>query len=167
MRGVSDPRLFVPMLGLAALVLAMDQATKIYVFEVLLVDRWEIVVLPVFSLVLRLNTGISFSFLSHLPPWVFVALAFAVTVGMLVWLAGTHRRLPAIGLALVIGGALGNVVDRVRLGAVRDFLLVHWPYSDWPFANLAFNLADAGISIGVVLLILDGLAGPRKAPESP
>ena len=167
MRGFADRRLFVVMLILAALVVALDQATKIYVFEVLLVDRPEIVVLPVFSLVLRLNTGISFSFLSHLPSWVFAALALAVTVGMLIWLARTERRLPAIGLALIIGGALGNAVDRVRLGAVRDFLLVHWPYGDWPFANLAFNLADAGISTGVVLLLWDGLFGPRRAAESP
>jgi lipoprotein signal peptidase len=90
---------------------------------------------------------------------------------MLIWLARTDRRLPAIGLALIIGGALGNVTDRMRLGAVRDFLLVHWPDSDWPpdwpLLNLAFNVADAAISCGVVLLISDGLFGPRNAPESP
>lgn len=163
----ADPRLFVTMLGLSALVLAIDQASKIYVFTILLVDRPEIVVLPVFSLVLRLNTGISFSALSHLPAWVFASLAIAIAAGMLVWLARTDRRLPAMGLALVIGGAVGNLIDRVRLGAVRDFLLVHWPYSDWPLVNLAFNAADAAISCGVVLLIWDGLFGPRKAVESP
>ena len=100
----------------------------------------------------------------HLPPWVFAGLAIVVAVGMLIWLARTDGRLPAIGLSLVIGGALGNVADPVRLGAIRDFLLVHWPYSDWQLANLAFNVADAAISCGVVLLIWDGLFGSRKGP---
>ena len=167
----ADPRLFVAMLGLAALIVVLDQATKIYVFEVLLIDRPEIAVLPVFSLVLRLNTGISFSALSHLPPWVFAGLAMVIAAGMLIWLARTDRRLPAIGLSLIIGGALGNLADRVRLGAVRDFLLISWPSADWlpdwPLPNLAFNVADVAISCGVVLLIWDGLFGPRKAPESP
>jgi len=119
------------------------------------------VILPVFSLVKRYNTGISFSFLAtdHVyGPWVFAALATVIALGLLIWLSQTADRLPAIGLALVVGGAIGNVIDRVREGAVMDFLLFHWQDLAWP----AFNLADSFITIGVALLIFDGVFGGRK-----
>ncbi len=72
---------------------------------------------------------------------------------MLVWLFRTRRVLPALALGLIVGGALGNVIDRLRLGAVFDFIDVHLAGYHWP----AFNLADSALSIGVVLLIIDGL----------
>ena len=155
------PKLFYRMCGLAALVVVLDQASKFLVFRVLLGDLSEIVVLPVFSLVQRYNTGISFSILATdhaIGPWVFALLATLIAVGLLIWLSQTADWLPATGLALVIGGAIGNVVDRVREGAVLDFLLFHWKDLAWP----AFNLADSAISIGVALLIYDGLFGGRK-----
>jgi signal peptidase II len=149
------------MCGLAALAILLDQVSKLLVFRVLMEHETERVILPVFSLVTRYNTGISFSFLAtdHVyGPWIFAGLASIIALGLLVWLSQTADRLPAIGLALVVGGAIGNVIDRVREGAVMDFLLFHWKDLAWP----AFNLADSFITIGVALLIFDGVFGGRK-----
>jgi len=158
------PKLFYRMCGLAAVVMLLDQATKFLVFRVVLGDLSEVVVLPVFSLVQRYNTGISFSILATdhaIGPWAFALAAILIAIGLLVWLSQTAEWLPAAGLALVIGGAIGNVVDRLREGAVLDFLLFHWRDLAWP----AFNLADSAISIGVAMLIYDGLFGGRKRAQ--
>jgi signal peptidase II len=158
---LANPKLFYAMSVLAALVVLLDQGTKFLMFEWLLVGTPEIPVAPFFSLVERYNTGISFSIFATdhgAGPWVFAALAAAIALGLLVWLSQTAERLPAIGLALVIGGAIGNVIDRVRIGAVLDFLLFYWRDWAWP----AFNLADSAITIGVVLLIYDGVFGDRR-----
>jgi signal peptidase II len=155
------PRLFYRMCGLSALAVLLDQAGKLLVFRVLMDTETEIVVLPVFSLVKTYNTGISFSLLATdhaIGPWVFALLATIIAFGLLIWLSQTADRLPATGLALVVGGAIGNVIDRVREGAVMDFLLFHWKDLAWP----AFNLADSFITIGVALLIYDGVFGGRK-----
>jgi len=155
------PRLFYRMCGLSAMVVLLDQASKFLVFRVLMELETEIVVLPVFSLVKRYNTGISFSILATdhaVGPWIFALLATIIAFGLLIWLSQTAERLTAIGLALVVGGALGNVIDRVREGAVMDFLLFHYQGWAWP----AFNLADSAITIGVALLIYDGVFGGRK-----
>jgi signal peptidase II len=131
------------------------------VFRVLMENEAERVILPVFSLVTRYNTGISFSFLATdhaYGPWIFAALATIIAAGLLIWLSQTAERIPAAGLALVVGGAVGNVIDRIREGAVMDFLLFHWKDLAWP----AFNLADTFITIGVALLIFDGLFGDKK-----
>ena len=159
---IADPKLFFAMSGLAALVVLLDQVSKFAIFESLLAGRPEIPVTPFFSLVERYNTGISFSLFAtdhSVGPWAFAALAALIALGLLVWLSQTADRLPAIGLALVIGGAVGNVIDRVRIGKVMDFLLVYWPdVFYWP----AFNLADSAITIGVALLIYDGVVGERR-----
>ncbi|HSE76211.1 MAG TPA: signal peptidase II [Dongiaceae bacterium] len=158
---LAAPRLFYRMCGLSAVVILLDQATKFLVFRVLMDMEAEMAVLPVFSLVKRYNTGISFSILATdhaIGPWVFALLAIVIAVGLLVWLSQTAELLPAIGLALVVGGAIGNVIDRLREGAVLDFLLFHWHELAWP----AFNLADSAITIGVALLIYDGVFGGRK-----
>ena len=158
------PRLFFRMCGLSVVVVLLDQVSKFLVFRVILGDLSEVVVLPVFSLVQRYNTGISFSILATdhaIGPWVFALLAAIIAVGLLVWLSQTADRLPAVGLALVVGGAIGNVIDRLREGAVMDFLLFHWRDWAWP----AFNLADSAISIGVAMLIYDGLFGGRKRAQ--
>lgn len=158
---LAAPRLFYRMCGLAAVVVVLDQLSKAWVFSSLLAERMEIEVLPIFTLVKRYNTGISFSIFAtdHATgPWVFALLATVIALGLLIWLSQTADRLPAIGLALVVGGAIGNVIDRVREGAVMDFLLFHWKGWAWP----AFNLADSAITIGVALLIWDGVFGGRK-----
>lgn len=155
------PRLFYWMCGLSAVVVLLDQISKQLVFRVLLEPETEMTVLPVFSLVKRYNTGISFSILAtnHAAgPWILALLATAIAIVLLFWLTRTADRLPAVGLALIVGGALGNVVDRVREGAVMDFLLFHWKDLAWP----AFNLADSAITIGVTLLIYDSVFGSRK-----
>jgi signal peptidase II len=155
------PRLFYMMCGLSALTVLLDQASKFLVFRVLMELENEIVVLPVFSLVKRYNTGISFSIFATdhaVGPWIFALLATIIAFGLLIWLSQTADRLPAIGLALVVGGAIGNVIDRLREDAVMDFLLLHWKGWAWP----AFNLADSAITIGVALLIYDGVFGGRK-----
>jgi signal peptidase II len=155
------PRLFGRMCGLAAVVVLLDQLTKFWVFRSLLADRMEIEVLPIFTLVKRYNTGISFSIFATdhaVGPWVFALLATVIALGLLIWLSQTADRLPAVGLALVVGGAVGNVIDRLREGAVMDFLLFHWKEWAWP----AFNLADSAITVGVALLIWDGVFGGRK-----
>ena len=90
--------------------------------------------------------------LDQLSKWIIVVVLFF-------WLRKAHRRLPAIGLGLVIGGALGNVIDRIRLGAVADFLLFHWNELYWP----AFNIADCAIFIGVAALLVDALFGSRES----
>jgi signal peptidase II len=158
---LAAPRLFYKMCGLSAVVVVLDQLTKFLVFRVLMEAETAITVLPIFSLVKRYNTGISFSLLAtdhEVGPWVFAVLATIIAFGLLIWLSQTADRLPAIGLALVVGGAIGNVIDRVREGAVMDFLLFHWKGWAWP----AFNLADTAITIGVALLIYDGVFGGKK-----
>ena len=159
---IADPKLFFVMSGLAALTVLLDQLAKFAVVEWLLVDTPEIPVAPFFSLVERYNTGISFSLFAtdhSVGPWAFAALAALIALGLLVWLSQTAERLPALGLALVIGGAVGNVIDRVRIGKVMDFILIYWPdVFYWP----AFNLADSAITIGVALLIYDGVFGERR-----
>lgn len=155
------PKLFYKMCGLAAVAVLLDQVTKLLVFRTVLEHESERVILPVFSLVKRYNTGISFSFLATdhaYGPWIFAALAAVIAFGLLIWLSQTAERLPAVGLALVVGGAIGNVIDRVREGAVMDFLLFHWHDLAWP----AFNLADSFITVGVALLIFDGVFGGKK-----
>ncbi|HEX5418780.1 MAG TPA: signal peptidase II [Gammaproteobacteria bacterium] len=145
-------------LWLAVAVIALDRVTKHLVmqhFE----EFQEVVLLPMLNLIRLQNEGAAFSFLSGASGWqrwVLIALGIVVSLGILVWL----RRLPsrghhvlAAGLSLVLGGALGNVIDRVAHGYVIDFIRVH--YGAWYFP--AFNVADSAITIGAILLILDNL----------
>lgn len=156
------PRLDPPQrlgLGLIVLVIALDQATKAWLYEYLVTgDRRLVEVLPFFSLVTVWNHGVSFGLFNSGSPaasWIFVALALAIAGVLVLWLWRSTRMLPATALGLVIGGAIGNVVDRVRLGAVFDFLDLHALGWHWP----AFNVADSAITVGVVLLFLDSLFG--------
>ncbi len=145
-------------LWVSAAVIAFDQLTKLWIsYHLGLFDVEQI--LPFFNLTLLHNQGAAFSMLSHASGWqrwFFIALGIAVSLGIMAWL----RRLPASGqallssgLALILGGALGNVLDRVWRGYVVDFIQVH--YGHWTFP--AFNLADSAITIGAALVILDSL----------
>jgi signal peptidase II len=123
---------------------------------------------PFFKLVLAWNYGISFSlFRSDSPaaPWIFAGIALAIVTGLLLWLRRMDRGWPAIAVGLIIGGAFGNVIDRIRFRAVVDFLYFHWGEYYWP----AFNAADAAITVGVAMLLIDGLFGrtqrAKKAPS--
>lgn len=150
-------------LGLSVLVVALDQLSKSWIQHEL--ARYQVIeVWPVFNLVLTFNTGAAFSFLSDAGGWqrpLFIGLAAVVSLALIVWLMRLQvgERLLAIGLALVIGGALGNLIDRALLGHVVDFLDFHWGAWHWP----AFNLADGAITLGVSLLLYDGfIVEPRR-----
>ena len=148
-------------LVLAALVIVLDQISKV----ALLMTMQElgggrfIEVTSFFSIVQVMNRGVSFGMFndarSELGGVVFSLLAAAIVVMLLVWLWRARSTIIAIGTGLVIGGAVGNVIDRVRLGAVVDFLDFHLGTWHWP----AFNVADSAICVGVALLVLDGLLG--------
>jgi signal peptidase II len=142
-------------LWLSLVVIVLDQATKFLVtrfFE--LYERVE--VLPVLDFTLLHNTGAAFSLLADAPGWqrwFFIGLACAVSVLLVVWIWRTPRgeKLLPLALALILGGAVGNVVDRIVHGYVVDFIHAHWGDAYFP----AFNIADSAITIGAVLLILD------------
>jgi signal peptidase II len=115
-------------------------------------------VLPVFSLVTAWNKGVSFSQLRGLPPQLLSGFAILVSLGLIYWLSRVDKRLIAVAIGCVAGGALGNVIDRFRFGAVFDFLdFFIKTGSGWEWHWPAFNLADSAITIGVILLLIDGL----------
>ncbi|MGE0716181.1 MAG: signal peptidase II [Alphaproteobacteria bacterium] len=151
---------------LAVFVFVADQVTKTWAFDYLAVQgplgRGRVVpVTDFFNLVVVWNRGVSFGLFqgdADAARWALAGLATVVAIGLAVWLVRTRQVLVATALGLVIGGAIGNVVDRVRLGAVFDFLDFHAMGYHWP----AFNIADAGITLGVAALLIDGLFGRRE-----
>jgi signal peptidase II len=150
-------------LWLSLAVIGLDQATKFLVvrfFE--LYERVE--VLPVLDFTLLHNTGAAFSMLANASGWqrpFFVTLGLVVSVMLIIWMWRSPRgdKLLPMALALILGGAIGNVIDRVRLGYVVDFIHAHWGASYFP----AFNIADSAITIGAVLLIFDAFREKRPA----
>jgi signal peptidase II len=152
-------------LGVALAVIVADHLTKFWVSSTLAYQE-AIPVLPFFSLVRVHNTGAAFSFLADAggwQRWFFIAVGIVATV-IIVRLLKHHAGQPrmAFALALLLGGALGNVIDRVVLGHVVDFLYFHYRNFAWP----AFNVADSAISIGAALLIWDSLRGKPAEPEN-
>jgi signal peptidase II len=151
---------------IAVAVFVVDQATKFAIVRYL-TQAGELVLAPFFNLVLVHNTGAAFGFLHEAGGWqnvFFIAIAIVVSAAILVV---TYRLRPrdlhiAVALMLVLGGALGNLLDRLRLGYVVDFLDVHYAAWHWP----AFNVADAAITVGAVLLVMDaiGLRFRRRDP---
>jgi signal peptidase II len=148
-------------LTVALLLLGFDQLTKWLALHVLDLAARPIAVTPFFNLVMVWNRGVSFGMLDTLgeaAPWLLSGLSVAVVIALLFWLRRSEHPIMAVGLGLVIGGALGNVIDRLRYGAVVDFLDFHLAGWHWP----AFNLADAGICVGAGLILVDGLLAPRR-----
>jgi signal peptidase II len=148
-------------LPVAAGVVLLDQLTKYVARDALWEPERMVEVTSFLNLVPVENRGISFGLLeseSGFGPWLIGGLSLVVAIALLVWMARTRRVLPALALGLVVGGALGNVIDRARLGWVIDFVDIHAAGYHWP----AFNLADAGITIGVGLLLIDALFRPRR-----
>jgi signal peptidase II len=147
--------------ALAGLVVILDQLSKWVVLENIRFGE-TIYVTPFWNWVLTYNPGAAFSFLADQPGWqrwLFTALALAVSA----WIALELRRHPeqkllSLALALVMGGALGNVIDRVRFGAVVDFIQWHVAGYYWP----AFNVADSAITIGAILLVISTLTAPDR-----
>ena len=151
-------------LGLAAAVVVLDLATKAWISGAFRYGEVREVT-PFFNLVLVHNTGAAFSFLADAGGWQrwFFVVVSTVISAVIVWMLSRpgQTRLAAAGLALVLGGALGNLYDRVTLGHVVDFVQLHAGGYFWP----AFNLADSAICVGVALLLWDGFRGtPATAP---
>ena len=149
-------------LGIAAVVVLLDQLTKTLILQYFQYGDSHTVT-SFFNLVRVHNTGAAFSFLagaSGWQRWFFIGLG-AVAAVFIVWLLSRHggQRLFCWALALILGGAVGNVVDRILHGHVVDFIQVHWGGAYFP----SFNVADSAISVGAALLILDELLRIRKA----
>jgi signal peptidase II len=145
----------------AGAVLVSDQVTKWLILAKVMDPPRIIEVTDFFNLVLVWNRGISFGLLGNWADWqswVLAAFGTVVAGGLLVWLhRAVHGLLPSLGIGLIVGGALGNVIDRLRFGAVVDFLDFHVGGWHWP----AFNVADSAITVGVVMLVLDAILHDR------
>jgi signal peptidase II len=148
---------------LSILIIVLDQGTK-HLAERLLILHQPVSVLPSFNLMLAYNTGAAFSLLADAggwQRWFFLALGLVVSIGLIGWLQRLkpmEKRL-ALALALVLGGAVGNLIDRIFIGHVIDFIQVYYDHWYWP----AFNIADSAITIGAALMVLDSLLGERKS----
>ncbi|WP_439136040.1 signal peptidase II [Pseudomaricurvus sp.] len=148
--------------GLAILVIALDQISKHWVSATFTYGQpW--VITDFFNFTLLHNKGAAFSFLSDAggwQRWFFGLIAGVVSVVLVVWMARveTAQRWMLVALALVLGGAIGNLYDRVVLGYVVDFIVVHYQHHYWP----AFNIADSAICVGAGMLIVDSFRSPKK-----
>lgn len=143
-------------LAIAAVVLIADQIVKAWILSWLGPAPVAVALSSFVNLVSVWNYGISFGLFntgSAAAAYLFVIMALAIASALVVWLKRTDRRLIAVALGFVIGGAIGNIVDRLRFGAVYDFLDFHVLGWHWP----AFNVADTGVSVGVALLLIDAL----------
>ena len=150
---------------LAAVVIVLDQLSKYWILSVLdLPQRGSIPIAPVFSLTMVWNRGVSFGLMQAEVDWVrwgLVLFSAAVSIALAVWAWRVTRAWLGLALGLVIGGAVGNLIDRVRFGAVADFLDFSRLYFPW-----VFNVADSAITVGVILLLVDSLKPARPRPES-
>ena len=153
-------------LWLSVLAIVLDQGSKLTVDSLMQLYQ-SIPVLPYFNLTYVHNTGAAFSFLSEAggwQRWFFAGLAVLISSGITVWLAKLkpQETLLAIALALVLGGAVGNLIDRLAYGYVIDFIDVYYENWHWP----AFNIADSAITLGVVLMIAESFGlGRTKEPD--
>ena len=150
-------------LSITGLVIVLDQVSKWWMVSWLSLYE-TVAILPYFNLTMAHNHGAAFSFLAQAggwQRWFFFSLALIISVVLLVWLAKLKltAKLEAISLSLILGGALGNVMDRIMYGYVVDFLDVYVGTSHWP----AFNIADSAICLGAILLILDSFKSEDKS----
>lgn len=153
-----------PWLVASALVVGLDQWSKALIQHAFAYGEVRIV-WPLFNLTHQHNTGAAFSFLddqSGWQRWLFTGLAIAVSLLLLLWMRRLPRNARVLGaaLGLIVGGAVGNLIDRLRLGYVVDFIQVHWADHYFP----SFNVADSAITVGALLLLLDALYGARREP---
>jgi signal peptidase II len=142
-------------LWLSGLMIVLDQASKWWMVSWLSLYE-TVAVMPYFNLTMAHNYGAAFSFLAEAggwQRWFFVGLAVIVSLVLIIWLAKLKpaAKLEAISLSLILGGAIGNVIDRINYGYVVDFLDIYYGSYHWP----AFNIADSAICIGAVLLVID------------
>lgn len=162
-------------LGIAGAVIALDQLSKWWVVEKLMRPEGvegipfytpiRLSLAPFFDLVMAWNRGVSFGIGNNAGEWnalILSGLALVIVAFMLVWLRKAETPLIRAALGGIIGGALGNVIDRVRFGAVADFLDVHVAGYHWP----AFNLADSAITVGAIFLVVDSLFAGRDSTKN-
>lgn len=138
----------------------VDQATKFSALASLSAPPYKVEVTPFFNLRLGFNTGVSFGFLGDVfnnQQWPLIAITIAIAVALTVWALRVNRLLEALAIALIAGGAFGNIIDRIRQGAVTDFLDFHAMGWHWP----AFNFADVFIFVGAASLIILSLITPE------
>ncbi|MCE2927147.1 MAG: signal peptidase II [Rickettsiales bacterium] len=156
----AKPSFFMLGLAIALFILSADQLCKWWMLEIIDIDaRPPIEVTSFFNLVMVWNPGVSFGmFARHDMPMVLSAVAIAICLILFMWLKKADTRHLAIAIGLVIGGALGNVIDRFRFGAVADFFDFHLYGYHWP----AFNIADSCIFIGVAVLLLDSIVAGKR-----
>lgn len=149
----------------AALACLIDQASKLYLLRVVdLAAHGPIRLGPFFDLVLTRNTGISYGLFQTSGPlgsWVLLAVKVVAVALLWAWLARARDRLTALSLGLIIGGAIGNGIDRLAYGWVADFVYFHITTANWRFSWYVFNLADAAIVAGVIGLLYESLRGDR------
>lgn len=156
-----------PWIWLSVLVIVLDQATK-YLAETLLVMHQPVPILSWFNLMLTYNTGAAFSFLADAggwQRWFFLVLGSVVSVGLILWLTRLkpEEKGLAVALALILGGAIGNLIDRAWLGQVIDFIQLYYDRWYWP----AFNIADSAITMGAMLLVVDSLRSQNSPSPQP
>lgn len=154
-------------LAVAAVVTALDQAGKFALlrhFHAQGCGGRQETITPFLDLVLTCNPGVSFGLFNRtgVNSLIFSALALLIIVVLIVWLARVRASFLAVAIGLIIGGAIGNVIDRLRFGAVIDFLYFHAGAWYWP----AFNLADSAICLGVAAMLLDGMLSRRAASQA-
>ena len=154
----------------AAITSVLDQASKLWLLKVFgLADRGVVEVMPFVELVLTWNTGISYGWFQQEGPFgqgALLALKVVAVALLWIWLAKASSRLSAVALGLIIGGAIGNGIDRLAYGAVADFVLLYLETAGWRFNWYVFNLADVAIVAGVIGLLYESLAG-GSAPKAP
>ncbi|MBG7601806.1 MAG: lipoprotein signal peptidase [Gammaproteobacteria bacterium] len=153
-------------LWLSIAVIVIDQLTKLWIDSSMTLHERLPLIEGFFDLTLAYNPGAAFSFLADAggwQRWFFTILSTVVTIILVVWLKRlpAYEKVNAVALALIIGGAVGNLIDRIAYGHVIDFLLVYYQQWSWP----AFNVADSAISVGVVLMLLAMFHSSPSQPE--
>ncbi len=160
-------------LGAAAALagLALDQAHKYWMLNVYdIAAREPVTLTPFLDLVLSWNYGVSYSLFATHDGWARIAMLAvqgAIVIGLIFWLRSATNRLSGLALGLVIGGALGNMTDRLARGAVADFFHLHTTLPVGPLANYVFNVADVAITAGVTLLLYESLLTPPPLSNRP
>jgi signal peptidase II len=148
----------------------VDQLAKVWLLFVFdIASRQRVAVTPFLDLVLVWNRGISYGLFQQDGPvgqWALLILKIVAVTLLWLWLARSDSRLTAVSLGLIIGGALGNAIDRLAHGAVADFVLLHLTTATWSFNWYVFNLADVAIVAGVAGLLYESIVG-RRAAKAP